>query len=74
MDDEIKRRFGTIPTATQYSGIGRSSLYKLAPEYPGLFVKFGGATRVNFAILDKIMDGLPHARIKPSSRRRGEGA
>jgi hypothetical protein len=61
---ESKRRLGKLPAAIEYCGIGRSSLYELAPQHPGLFVKFKGATLVNFAVLDRILDALPPARIK----------
>ena len=72
MDNEsdiIERRFGDIAAARRRSSLSRTSLYNLAAKHPGLFIKFGAATRVNFALLDQIMDGLPHARIKAASRR-----
>jgi hypothetical protein len=55
---------GTIPAACSYSGRSRSRLYQLAPKHPGLFVKDGKSTLVNFAILDQIIDGFPVAKIK----------
>ena len=61
----IRPRFGRIPTATQYAGIGRSKLYELAAEFEGLFRKSGGAVLVDFDKLDQILDALPHARVKP---------
>jgi hypothetical protein len=61
-----RRRFGKIPKATEYCGLCRSSLYVLAAQHPGLFVKAGGATLVNFEMLDAIMDTWPAADIKPS--------
>jgi hypothetical protein len=57
-------RAGRIPTATAYSGLGRSTLYRLAGVNPGLFKKNGAATIVDFDILDKILDALPAAAIK----------
>jgi hypothetical protein len=56
-------RWGRIPAAVSYSGIGRSKLYQLAAANPGLFRKCGAATIVNFGLLDKILDDLPAAEI-----------
>ena len=72
MDNEsdiIQPRFGDIAAARRRSSLGRTSLYNLAAKHPGLFVKYGAATRVNFEILDQIMAALPHARIKAALRR-----
>jgi hypothetical protein len=57
-------RFGTIPSAVDYSGRSRSRLYQLAAKHKGLFRKDGKSTIVDFAILDQILDGLPVAKIK----------
>jgi hypothetical protein len=57
-------RFGRIPDAQRRSGLGRSSLYKLAPTHPGLFRKHGKATIVDLCMLDEIMAALPVAEIK----------
>jgi hypothetical protein len=57
-------RFGTIPRAVDYSGRSRSRLYQLAAKHAGLFRKDGKSTLVDFAILDRILDGLPVAKIK----------
>jgi hypothetical protein len=57
-------RLGTIPSAVNYSGRSRSRLYQLAPKHPGLFVKDGKSTLVNFVILDQIIDEFPVAEIK----------
>jgi hypothetical protein len=65
----INRRFGRIPYATQHAAIGRSSLYEMAAQHPGLFVKFKTATLVDLAKLDEILDTLPPAKIKRASRR-----
>jgi hypothetical protein len=61
-------RAGRIPTATAYSGLGRSSLYRLAAVNPGLFKKNGSATIVDFDVLDQILNALPEASIKPNPR------
>jgi len=56
-------RFGRIPAARIYSGLGRSSLYRLAGVTPGLFKKHGKSTLVDFDVLDQILDALPAAVI-----------
>jgi hypothetical protein len=56
-------RFGRIPAARIYSGLGRSSLYQLAGMTPGLFKKHGKSTLVDFDVLDRILDALPAAII-----------
>ena len=61
----VRPRFGRIPTATQYAGIGRSKLYELAAEFEGLFRKSGNAVLVDFDKLDSILDALPVQEIKP---------
>ena len=48
----VRPRFGRIPTATQYAGIGRSKLYELAAEFEGLFRKSGNAVLVDFDKLE----------------------
>jgi hypothetical protein len=58
-------RFGTIPRAVDYSGRSRSRLYQYAAKHEGLFRKDGKSTLVDFAILDRILDTLPAAQIKP---------
>jgi hypothetical protein len=62
---ETRHRFGKIPAAVEYSGISRPRLYQLAAAWPGLFRKNGTATLVDFDVLDRILDGLPIATIKP---------
>ncbi len=57
-------RFGRIPAAVSYSGLGRTKLYELAPAHPGLFRKNGSAVLIDFDILDRILDALPNAEIK----------
>ena len=61
-------RFGRLPAATAYSGISRSSLYIAAGKTPGLFRKNGAAIVVDFDVLDRLLDDLPLARIKPRNR------
>ena len=57
----LRPRFGRIKTAVAYSGIGRSTLYELREQTPGLFRKNGKATLVDFDILDALLDALPIA-------------
>jgi hypothetical protein len=57
-------RFGRISIASNYSGISRSRLYELAAVTPGLFRKNASATIVDFDVLDRLLDALPHAEIK----------
>lgn len=68
MSESPRPRSGRIPAAIKYSGIGRSSLYEIAAEHEGLFVKFRGATLVDFAKLDEILDALPPAKIKTPAK------
>jgi hypothetical protein len=57
------KRWGRIPDAIERSGLGRSYLYKLAAEHPGLFRKHGAATIVDFQILDAILEAAPTAKL-----------
>jgi len=67
MSEELTRpRTGKIKAAVAYSGLSRSTLYELAPEYEGLFLKRGKSTLVDFGKLDEILDQLPTANIRPS--------
>jgi hypothetical protein len=64
-------RFGKIPAAMTYSGLGRMKLYEEAAANPQLFRKAGTATLVDFDVLDLILDQLPPAKISlPKSRSR----
>jgi hypothetical protein len=63
----LGRRFGTIPSACDYSGRSRSRLYQLAAKHEGLFRKDGKSTLVDFVILDAILDELPVAKIKDAA-------
>jgi hypothetical protein len=65
-----RQRSGRIPAAVHRSGLSRSTLYELAPKWPGLFRKNGAATIVDFDVLDRIIDQLPIAEIKPARRKR----
>jgi hypothetical protein len=60
----FRPRTGRIPAAIAYSGLSRSTLYELAPQNPGLFLKAGAATLINFDVLDRIIDTFPTADIK----------
>jgi hypothetical protein len=69
----VRPRFGRIPAAVNYSGHGRSRLYELAAEIPGLFRKSGAATVVDFDILDRALDEMPIAKIKPLAKKVSPG-
>jgi hypothetical protein len=58
-----KRRWGRIPQAVDYSGLSRTSLYKLAGIHRGLFRKHGVATVVDFQMLDAILEAAPTAKL-----------
>jgi hypothetical protein len=60
-------RFGSIPDAIEYSGLGRTTLYKAATSFPGLFRKSGRNVLVDFDQLDAILDSLPVAQLKVSA-------
>jgi hypothetical protein len=62
-------RFGKIPAAMTYSGLGRMKLYAEAAANPNLFRKAGTATLVDFDVLDLILDQLPPAKISPPKSR-----
>jgi hypothetical protein len=57
------RRWGRIRDAVDYSGLSRTSLYKLAAVHEGLFRKHGASTIVDFVILDRILEATPPAEI-----------
>jgi hypothetical protein len=58
-----EKRWGRVSEASVYSGLGRSSLYKLAAKNRGLFRKHGAATIVDFNILDQILEAAPPAEF-----------
>jgi hypothetical protein len=65
----MRPRFGRIPAACEYTGIGRSKIYELAAMTPGLLKKLDGATLVDFDVLDQILDALPAAELQPPRAR-----
>jgi hypothetical protein len=54
---------GRIPAAVATFGISRSWLYRMAPDNPGLLVKCGAATLVNYGVLRAILADLPPAQV-----------
>jgi hypothetical protein len=62
-----EKRFGRIREATVHSGLSRSSLYKLAAAYPGLFRKHGSATIVDFQMLNEILAATPVAEFSTTA-------
>jgi hypothetical protein len=64
----LRPRLGSIKAAEDYSGMGHSKLYEEAARVPGLFVKWHSATRVDFDVLDRIIDALPAAQIRAASK------
>ena len=54
------QRFGSIPQACAYTGIGRNSMYELARQHP-IMRKFGGRSLIDFQALDSVLDNLPLA-------------
>jgi hypothetical protein len=60
----MRPRFGRIPTAVAYSGVGRSSLYELAAKHAGLFRKHGKAVLVDLEMLDQLVLAMPAAEIR----------
>jgi hypothetical protein len=64
----IRPRFGKMPTAVAYSGRSKSRIYEWAHQHPGLIRKDGASALVDFDLLDRILDALPIAEIKPQHR------
>jgi hypothetical protein len=62
-----QRRFGRIPRAVEYGGISRSGLYLLAVQHRDLFKKNGRTTLVDFDVLDRVLNSLPPANLKPKA-------
>ena len=60
------QRFGTIPKAIDYSGMGKSKLYDKAKERRDLMRKWDKRTLVDFDVLDEILDGLPTLHAEQS--------
>ncbi len=63
----VRPRFGRIATAERYCDRPRARLYEWAGDNPGLFVKDGNTTLVDFDVLDTILDALRVVVIKPAS-------
>jgi len=61
----FRPRFGKIKDAAAYGGISRTKLYIWASQHPGLMVKSGVATLINFDLYDQLLDALPPAKIRP---------
>jgi hypothetical protein len=59
----VSPEMGRIPTAVAQFGVSRSWLYRAAPEHPGLLLKLGAATLVNYSVLRTILATLPAAQI-----------
>lgn len=57
-------RFGKIDLATRVYGPSRASWYRLAAKHPGLMVKFGRSTLIDFDVADAIMRNLPPAILR----------
>lgn len=70
-NNSARPRMGKIARAVAYSGRSKSRLYEWAGEYAGLFKKDGKSTLVDFDVLDRILDALPAAEIKPAKRTSG---
>lgn len=54
---------GRITLATATFGVSRSGIYRMAAQHPGLLVKLGAATLVDFRKLREILASLPEAKI-----------
>jgi hypothetical protein len=70
----LRRRFGRIRDAVAYGGISRSNLYVWASRHPGLMVKSGVTTLVNFDLYDELLDALPLADIRPPAPRKSSNS
>ncbi|MDE2580921.1 MAG: hypothetical protein KGL52_04755 [Rhodospirillales bacterium] len=57
-----------IPAAVRFSGISRSELYRLAGEDKLTMRKLGRSTLIDAASLQRVIDGLPVASIRPQRR------
>lgn len=57
-------RFGKIDHATRVFGPSRATWYRLASKHPGLMVKLGRATLIDFTVADAIMRDLPPATLR----------
>jgi hypothetical protein len=61
----ISKRWASIRRTTKEGPVGRTTLYGLAGQHPGLFRKSGRKVVVDLEMLDRILEALPLATIKP---------
>jgi hypothetical protein len=66
-EQELAPRFGRIDAAVARSGVSRSRIYEWGRRTPGLIVKNGSSSLVNFEIFDQLLDALPPAKLKGAS-------
>jgi hypothetical protein len=66
---DYRPRAGRITDAVAHSGVSRARLYEWAARYPELFKKNGKSVIVDYDVLDRIIDALPQAAIKPPRAR-----
>ena len=65
--NQIRPRLGPLNEAVRYRGISRSRLYEWARRHPGLIVKNGASSLVDYRIYDQLLDALPAAKLKGAS-------
>jgi hypothetical protein len=58
-------RWGTVKKTPQHFPLGKTEIYEFAREHPELLRKWGRKTLVDWDFLDKIMDALPPAELRP---------
>lgn len=61
-------RSGSVDDACLRYGISRPKLYVLIKEHPEVAKRFGGATLIDFAAVDSVIDNLPTTKDAPTSR------
>jgi excisionase family DNA binding protein len=66
MHSAVSPRYAPIPRACEISGIGRSSVYKLASQGHIRLIKVGNRTLVDLEHLSHWMETLPLANIARS--------
>jgi hypothetical protein len=54
---------GRVPDAVRTFGVSRAGLYRLAADHPGLMVKLGRTTLIDFGKMQRIIASLPPAKI-----------
>jgi hypothetical protein len=62
--NEPQPESGRLPDARHRYGVSRSWLYRQAQKHPGLLIKIGRATLVDFIVLRAIIANLPTAEIR----------